>query len=427
MDRFLAGSPSGSTVQAVEGLLRAAIFKPTTHVVAYLLQAAADQIDARYQPRSGEQRKGREPIQVQCLFGTFTLWRSYYYHPRKHQGHYPADEALGLDNGYTPALTRLVSLEGADENGYGRAQLHLQEIGGIEVDSRQIHRLVQWVGPDAQAWALRKEKPPPQPIPILYVEADATGVPMRTEELVGRAGRQPDGTAKTRFAYLGCVFTQHGRDAHGHPVRDYQSSSYVSHIGALEDFAPILRQEALRRGMAYAVRVVLLIDGAEGLEHMGQDYFPGCVQIVDFFHAMEHAALVMTALLGSRDHPDFRPRLHRWAKRLLRNGVDKLVAETRGECVGKPEAVAVVKELGYFIRNSKRMQYGSFRKAGYFIGSGVIEAGCKTIIGSRCKHSGMHWSVPGAQNILALRCVHASHRLDDFWKARLARHHDPAA
>ena len=99
--------------------------------------------------------------------------------------------------------------------------------------------------------------------------------------------------------------------------------------------------------------------------------------------------------------------------------MDKLVAQVRQECKGKPQASAVEKELGYFIRNSARMQYGAFRKAGFFIGSGVVEAGCKTVIGSRCKQSGMHWGLPGAQNILALRCIYASRRLADFWKDRL--------
>jgi hypothetical protein len=65
------------------------------------------------------------------------------------------------------------------------------------------------------------------------------------------------------------------------------------------------------------------------------------------------------------------------------------------------------------------MQHGTFRKAGYFIGSGAVEAGCKTVIGSRCKQSGMFWSESGAQNILALRCLHSSQRLEEFWQYRL--------
>lgn len=85
---------------------------------------------------------------------------------------------------------------------------------------------------------------------------------------------------------------------------------------------------------------------------------------------------------------------------------------------GTARAEAVEKELGYFVRNVQRMQYGTFRSRGFFIGSGVIEAGCKTIIGARCKQSGMFWGEPGAENILALRCISASRRLNDFWKTR---------
>jgi hypothetical protein len=85
-------------------------------------------------------------------------------------------------------------------------------------------------------------------------------------------------------------------------------------------------------------------------------------------------------------------------------------------------AEAVHKELGYFERNIDRMQYGAYRKKGFFIGSGVVEAGCKTVIGARCKQSGMFWSEPGVENVLALRCIHNSRRLDQFWKYRLNQH-----
>jgi hypothetical protein len=93
--------------------------------------------------------------------------------------------------------------------------------------------------------------------------------------------------------------------------------------------------------------------------------------------------------------------------------VQVLIEETRNECADSPQTVSVEEELGYFVRNVERMQYGTFRAKGYFIGSGVVEAGCKTVIGSRCKQSGMFWSESGAENILALRCIHASGRLDE--------------
>ena len=421
MAHFQSHAPQGQRVQELELLVRTALFKSASALVGVLLQQAAERSDAAYQPKPGEQRKGRETLQVQCLFGTFPLARDYYYHPGILQGHSPADAALGLEVGYTPALARLICLEGADAPGYEKAQEHLAETGGIAVSARQIQRVVQRVGQDAQAWQERAGQPGPGDAPIMYVSADGTGVPMRRQELAGRKGKQPDGTAKTRQVYLGCVFTQHRTDEKGHPVRDYESTTYVSSFKSIDDFGPLLRQEAIRRGMGSAGKVVVLIDGARGLENMVQDCFKDQVQIVDFYHTMEHAGKVLEALIG-KTHPDYKKRLHRWAKRLLKDKVQALIEEARQECAGQPQKAEVEEALGYFARNVARMQYGTFRAAGYFIGSGVVEAGCKTVIGGRCKQSGMFWSRSGAENILALRCIHSSRRLDEYWKHRLNQH-----
>lgn len=138
-------------VQQLEVLVRTAIFKPANQLVGYLLQAAADRIDAAYQPAPGQHRKDRQSITVQGIFGSFELERDYYYHEGKKLGHIPADAALGLEVGHTPALTRLVCLEGADETSYQKAENHLRETGGIPFEARQIQRLVQHVGADAQS------------------------------------------------------------------------------------------------------------------------------------------------------------------------------------------------------------------------------------------------------------------------------------
>lgn len=244
---------------------------------------------------------------------------------------------------------------------------------------------------------------------------------MAAPELKGRRGQQADGTAKTRQVYLGCVFTQHRTDDQGHPVRDYESTTYVSSFKSIDEFGPLLRQEAIGRGLGSAGQVVLLIDGAADLENMGRLCFKDCVQIVDFYHAMEHAGQVLEAWLG-KSHPDYPKHLRRWAKGLLQDQVQALIQATRQHCAGTPQAAAGEQALGYFVRNGSRMQYGTFRAAGWFIGSGVVEAGCKTVIGGRCKQSGMFWSKSGAENILALRCLHSSRSLADFWKFRLNHH-----
>jgi hypothetical protein len=399
-------------------LVRTAVFKSANELVGWLLQQAADRLDATYQPKPGQVRKGRETIGAQGIFGSFPLARDYYYHTGKNQGHYPADAALGLEISYTPALAKLICLEGADEQTYLKAERHLEQTGGIFISARQIQRVVQRVGSGAQAWQERPAQPGSCNAPILYVSADGTGVPMVPQELKGRRGKQADGKAKTRQVYLGCVFTQHRTDEKGYPVRDYESTTYISSFKAIDDFGPLLRREAIRRGLGDAGKTVVLIDGAPGLENMGKLCFKDSVQIVDFYHALEHAGKVLEALMG-KTHPDYQKRLDRWAKQLLKDKVQSLIKQTRQECAGQPQAAAVEETLGYFVRNISRMQYGTFRTAGYFIGSGVVEAGCKTVIGARCKQSGMFWSESGAGNILALRCIHSSRRLEEFWKHRL--------
>jgi len=77
-------------------------------------------------------------------------------------------------------------------------------------------------------------------------------------------------------------------------------------------------------------------------------------------------------------------------------------------------------EADYFETNSERMRYPEFRRQHLFVGSGVIEAGCKTVIGCRLKRSGMFWTVRGANAILALRCCHLNGRFEDYWEARRA-------
>ena len=421
IEQFLSCSKDSPSVLDIEGLVRAALFRTGTHVVAQMFQAVADRVDAAYRPRVGEFFKERSVIQAQCLFGSFELQRNYYW-SASHGGHCPADAALGLEAGHSSALVRLACLEGADETSFDKAQRHLEQTGGIAMDARQIQRLLKRVAPTLRKWPERKTPPPteaPPPLPILYVSADGTGIPMRKNELQGRKGKQPDGQSKTRQVYLGCVFTQHKTDEKGRPVRDWESTSYVATMQSSSVFGPLLRQEAIRRGMGHATQTVFLVDGASGLESMGKINFKDATQIVDFYHAMEHAGLVLTALLGSKDHADYKRRPHKWAKRLLRNGVTHLVADARKECAGQPCAACVETELHYFENNMERMQYGTFRKNGFFIGSGVIEAGCKTVVGQRCKQSGMFWSQPGAENVLAMRVIHASRQDDHFWKYRL--------
>jgi len=422
MDAFRDKEPNGNAVAELEVLVRTAIFKPANKLVAMLLQQAAERIEAAYIPKPGEQAKGREVLMVEGMFGSFALHRRYYYHPGKNCGHFPADAALGLEGGYTPALARLICLEGADETSFGQASFHLKEVGGISVSERQIQRVVGRIGVCAVEWQKRESAPAPCDAKILYVSADATGVPMRKEELAGRKGKAPDGKAKTRMAMLGCVFTQVKEDEQGHPLRDHDSTTYLSSFQSPSDFGISLRREAIRRGLFSVPQTVLLIDGAAGLEKLGRDYFPDAVQIVDFYHALEHVQTLIETLWGKDDVAGNKRRRHYWKKLLAHNGVERIIKKARKEALLRGKVDAVEADLGYFLNNIPRMQYGTFRAKKYFLGSGVVEAGCRSLTGKRCKQSGMFWGEQGAGKVLAFRCIHASGRMHSFWKYRLNSH-----
>jgi hypothetical protein len=109
-------------------------------------------------------------------------------------------------------------------------------------------------------------------------------------------------------------------------------------------------------------------------------------------------------------------------KRLLDKGkIQKLVHALRSVDTANPEIADKIRtEADYFERNAERMRYPKFRRQHLFVGSGVIEAGCKTVIGSRLKQSGMFWTVRGANAILALRCSDLNRRFEDYWEGRRA-------
>ena len=354
---------------------------------------------------------------VETLFGPLTVRRNYYHAAATGQGRYPLDEALKLVGPYPPAWARLLSRAGA-QTGFESGSADLRVYGGLAIQGRQIHRLMQLVGPAVhQAMEAAPNETVAAPIPVLYIEVDGTGAPMVPAELAGRKGKQPDGTAKTREVKLGCVFTQHGTDAEGLPVRDATSTTYLCGLETAGDFGTRLRREARRRGLGQSERVVLLGDGAAWVWELGRVNFSGAVEILDYYHAREHLSRLVEALVGKAT-PAAKQLLARWESWLWQGEVARLLktARLRGRAVGGALAAAVATELGYFEKNLTRMRYGEFRRQGLFIGSGVVEAGCKTVVGQRAKQSGMCWTEAGLLAVLHTRCALLSGQFDNFWE-----------
>ena len=162
-------------------------------------------------------------------------------------------------------------------------------------------------------------------------------------------------------------------------------------------------------------------DGAEWIWNLADQHFPGAIQIVDLYHARQHLWELVRKL-----HPNDEARQKAWIrahqKQMLDKGkIEKLVDAISAIHSSNPEVAEKIRiEADYFRRNADRMRYPKFRAQHLFVGSGVIEAGCKTVIGSRLKRSGMFWTVRGANAILALRCCHLNGRFEDYWAGRRA-------
>ena len=392
------------------------MFKAGRQVLQPVVQNLVDQFDASFQAGPRQRFVDRRHLEISGLFGPMHIRRDYYFDGE--QGHCPADAALGLESCYTPALARMIC-RGAAQSCYREASRDLLEYAGVEVSDRQIHRLVQAVAPAVAPWL--KTLPTQAEIALMYVSPDGTGVPMRPEVLLGRKGKQADGSAKTQEAKLGCVFLQTEVDEEGHPVRKEDSTSYIGSFEGATEFGLLLRQEALRRGMAHATRVIFIGDGAAWVWELARVNFPGAILILDFYHALEHLHGLVDAICG-KETAEGKKRIKLWKGWLLKDRAGKVIQQAKAELGRSLDTETAQKEIGYLENNLERMTYGTFRKAGYFIGSGVVEAGCKSVIGKRMKCSGMFWSEEGGQGILDLRCAFLSNRLNGFWQARTSEH-----
>ena len=180
---------------------------------------------------------------------------------------------------------------------------------------------------------------------------------------------------------------------------------------APSEFAQRVAREAQRRGFDQAQRRVVLGDGAPWIWNLAEEHFHGAIQIVDLFHAKGHLWDVAKAIYGPGSDLG-----EQWAK-LRRDELDdgKLDAILAALRVHAPANDEARKCVDYVTTNRERMRYPEFRAQGLCVSSGVVEAGCKTVVGKRLKQSGMFWSLPGAYNILTLRCACASRRFDIAW------------
>jgi hypothetical protein len=364
---------------------------------------------------------GRRVKQMRTTLGAVPLSRSLYQCPACQQSRFPDDERLDIvQTTYSPGVRRLMARAGSQTQ-FAQAAEDLLCYAGLRLDPREIERVAEEVGRQTEQWLSEQQNQILQgrdtgdanPEAKFYISFDGTGVPVRKSELTGRRGKQADGSARTREAKLGCVFTQIGVDEEGNPQREPDSTTYVGAIETSTLFGWRIYAEALRRGLEQAREVIVLTDGARYNRTIAQTHFTGAVHIVDLFHAYEH----LNALAQTASGTDKAPKA--WRDLLEAGDIGGLVRQAGRRMPASADGRKLLKkQLGYFENNARQMRYAEYRAKNLFVGSGVVEAGCRTVIGQRLKQSGMRWSVRGANAIIALRCCILSGRFEDFWASR---------
>ena len=413
-------------MEAVEMFVRQSIHRAGAAALSHLLHEGPPESPtipcscghaARY--------KELRPKPVLTVVGPVEYQRPYYVCAQCHHAPNPTDAALGVEReDFSPGVRRMMAVVGSDSPfDSGREQLAL--LAGVQVSTKSVERQAEHIGAAIMRLeqaeiqrSIQLQLPIPMgaPIPVMYVEIDATGIPVVKKETQGRIGKVEGQPAHTREVKLGCVFTSVGVDQENRPVRDPDSTTYTGAIETAEEFARRIYCEASQRGWARARIKVVLGDGAVWIWNLAAVQFPGAILIVDFYHASEHLHKISRWLYPS-DEAARRVWTALVVDLLDKGQIESLMTTLRSLVSQRPElAEKLTTESEYFERNADKMRYPDFRAQGLFIGSGVIEAGCKTVIGSRLKQSGMFWTVQDANRIIALRCCRVSGKFEEFWE-----------
>ncbi len=406
-------------LEAAEKVLRAGLLRLGGAVLGGVLSADRGHRGPRVPCGQGHEAvfAGYRDKTFDTVPGPVTVTRAWYHCAACGHGLAPRDAELGVTGtSMSPGLAAMNDLAAAAGPFAAAARL-LEEPGGIGLTAKRVERAAGASGAAiaeagrerARLTAGRELVPlPPSPLPDkLHAAIDGTGVPMTGRQTAGRQGKGEDGRARTREVKLGVFFTQDELDKDGYPVRDRAPTSVIATFEPASVFGDLVKAEGIRRGADHVRQLTVPGDGAAWIRGIASAKFPEATQVVDLFHAREHLhdlARKLEFMLLDRKDEWLAARL----EDLDYGYIDGIVAAARQYPLLGAKKDEIDTALGYFENNAPRMRYHWFRQCGLFVGSGAVESSCKTVIGQRLKQSGMHWSLNGADAIIALRCREAS-------------------
>lgn len=357
---------------------------------------------------------------VMSRHGELRVVRRYYHCPVCQAGFAPLDQQLGLDAHATTPKVRAWLADLGSEAAFETAARRLATFTDVDLSESTAARVTVEVGRRLRAEELDEAKR------ILEGEA----VPRRTDWQPERLYLSLDGTMMPlrdpwkRDGSLGALHCRYGeckaavcyetkRDPQGKPV--VVRRQYTATLEPVETFEKLVAGLAYHCGSGQARELTVLADGLAYNWRIAAEYFPEALQILDFYHALDHlhevARLCLTPAADAAAATTPQAWVSARKEELLRDGLVEVLAALRDLPAATPEARECREEtIGYVERNTERMRYGTFLKAGYHIGSGVMEATCKRVVHQRLDQSGMHWNPKTADGVVALRANQLSHQ-----------------
>jgi hypothetical protein len=348
--------------------------------------------------------------------------RAYYLCPACHAGHVPVDAALGFSaRKLTAGAEELATLAGTTGSFAEAAEKFLPKMAGLRLSESTVERITEEAGQRlGDLWADEHTLGPAadwrwnhdaQGRTVAYVSIDATGVGIQ-----GPGGAKADG----RMAWVGKIFNPRVAATEAFPKPHPPSARYQAGMMSLDELGARMRRQAAQVGMDRAEQWVALSDCGRGVDDWLRVNFPRAVRIADFYHVAEHLSDLAKAWCPG-DPGATKELSDRWCHQLKHEGGRAMLAELESLDRGgrSDSAWEVYRQVKQYVGNHvDRMDYPSYVAAGWQIGSGHIEAACKTVVNQRLKQSGMRWGCDGADTVCHLRALYEgeSSQWDAFWE-----------
>ncbi len=355
-------------------------------------------------------------------FGPITVRRARGYCRRCKKWRFPADTVLGLADtaGYSPRVQEMAALL-ASKMPVNEASAVLEHLTGVKLPRATLDREARRQGKrarqvrhqeDEQACGVAKKPVQPELVLEPYqmiIQMDAWNIRERDEwgktKALRQGGKEPE---RWHWVYTGTCFRldHRAKTAGGRPV--ISERGFVATREGIDGLREQLHAEALRRGLGQAAGALVIGDGAVWIWRLADDRFKDARQRLDFYHAVEHLAVVGRALFGE-DKDKLRDWLRPLVRQLKNQAAIKVVHQLEDILAELPAGApveVVQKEVNYFHEHQDRMDYRAGQRRGEPIGSGAVESTCRQTQ-CRFKRPGQYWSQEGDESLLCL---------ETFWR-----------